>query len=653
MLQALRMVGIAEVVRKAGNKATSVLFHDPKAMTRFREENIALFAEWMALPAGEAGKVRAFLMTDEDGGRIIPADYEAERYPIYLLAKSSSSRSTDFPTPTWSHSGDAENMLARLHKTISRRSYDNDPVVKKLRETIKMLTPDTGKKPLDKKNTYLLINTTGIDASKNLLAHLRNPPLTAQEKKEKHKILYSFRVNGKYPIESPAVIRGFIEDREQTLKEYKKTLVTGNGVCTLCGLEGPVTGNAVPFNFYVLDKTTYFPDTSTEASWKVNPICFTCADLLEIGRGVIDAVLNVRLAGYNCKVIPSLITPSKTQQDIGQWLDRFRRIIDGSVIEGSGEKARKERLLSKKLGEAGVAGSYHFLIYQENQAQMEIIRQIDDILPSRISEVAKAIDEVNQTFHEHPVFGSDKEPLLNLSFGFLSWVFGHPASKKGYRPQVISIPDLLYRIFTKHTVPWSTVVREFSGKLAHHYRDQEIDNPRSFLLGEIRRMMEAISLFEKLEVLTMPAVNQIIKFNSGNHALDDFVNQKGSLLSDPQRQVCFLTGVLFGKAEAVQFACRGSAPIHKWLKSLNLSDRELRDLLGRLVNKLKEYKSMSKEMATVADVLSVLWNRTGPWQLGKDDIRFFFTMGWTTCDRFLPKKNSDENKTEDQHATAK
>lgn len=642
MLQALRVVGVAEVARKSGNKAASVLFYDSKAMARFRQENIALFAEWMALPAGEAGKVRVFLITDENGGRIVPADYEVDRYYVYLLAKSSSSRSTDFPTPTWSHSGDAENMLARLYKTISRESYNNDPVIDKLRKTIKLLTPNTSKKPPDKKDTYLPVKTNSVDAAKDLLAHLRNPPLTAQEKKDKYKILYSFRVNGKYPVESPAVVKSFIKDRERSLKEYKKISVTGNGVCTLCGLEGSITGNAVPFNFYVLDKATYFPYMAIESSWKVNPICFTCADLLEIGRGVIDSSLDVRLGGYNCKMIPSLITPSQSSQAMGPWLDRFRRILDEGVVKGGGEKARKEKLLSKKLGEAGVVGSYHFLIYQENQAQMEIIRQIDDVLPSRISEVAKAIDDVNQTFYEHPVFGNDNAPLLNLSFGFLSMVFGHPKNKHPkYRPQVLSISDLLFRIFTKHTVPWGTVVREFSEKLAHHYRDQEIDNPRFFLLAEMRHMMETTTLLNKLEVLKMPEVNQTVRFQSGNQVLDDFVNQDGNLLSDPQRQVCFLTGVLFGKAEEIQkwkreMKSNVKAPIHKWLKGMNIAERDLRNIFSLSFKKMGEYDAHYEDIKELYNVTDGIWNRTAPWQLRKDEIRFFFTMGWTTYDRFLP-----------------
>ena len=156
------------------------------------------------------------------------------------------------------------------------------------------------------------------------------------EKKDKWKILYSFRIQGKYPIDSLAVVRSFIEEREQSLKKHANTPVAGNGVCNLCGCKGIVTGNAIPFNFYVLDKTTYFPGTEKADAWKVNPICFTCADLLEIGKEVVDSTLEVRMGGYGCKVIPSLIAPAETQQEIGPWLDRFRRIIEEGVVEGSG-----------------------------------------------------------------------------------------------------------------------------------------------------------------------------------------------------------------------------------------------------------------------------------------------------------------------------
>jgi CRISPR-associated Csh1 family protein len=650
MLQALRTIGLAEVVRKAGDKATPALFQDAKAMARFREENMTLFAEWMALR--EAGKVRVFLITDEDGGRIVPADYRSDEYFIYLLGDTSGNRPS-FPSPSWPHSGNAENMLSLLHKTLDRLS--DDPIIQKLRVIVATLTPGLGNQPKQKKKTYKSINTEGVDINKNLLAHLRNPPpMTVQQKKERWKTIYSFMIDGKYPIDSPSVVRGFIEDRQRSLKEHSKTTVTGHGNCSLCELNGPVTGNAVPFNFYVLDKTTYFPETLKEASWKVNPICFTCADLLEIGNRLITREFDLRLGPYKCMVIPSLLEPGDTKENMEHWLGRFQKIVQEGIDKVDAGKAGMERRLSVKLGELGVLGTYSFLIYQQPQpAQFEVIRQIDDVLPSRISEVARAIDEVNQVFYKHPVFGNDRDSLLSLSFAFLTSVLGKNTAhmsqnertfrkrKNEYFPKEISVPDLLYRIFTKHAVPWNAIVREFSEKLAHHYRDQKITNPQSFLLREIGHMMQVIDLFRKLEVLNMPEAHQVIKLESGNQALDDFVNQDGSLLSDPQRQVCFLTGLLFGKAEEVQKWKREmkpnvKAPIHKWLKGLNIAERDLRNIFSLSFKKLGEYDAHYETVKEIYKVTDSLWNRTAPWQLRKDEIRFFFTMGWTAYDRFLP-----------------
>lgn len=126
----------------------------------------------------------------------------------------------------------------------------------------------------------------------------------------------------------------------------------------------------------------------------------------------------------------------------------------------------------------------------------------------------------------------------------------------------------------------------------------------------------------------------------------------------PQKRACFLVGVLYGKLEAIQ----SSPLIDKkgtslgWLRSLDLRwDYIIKDLFPRVHMKFKEYDNatpiLGKEVKEVFTFTSSEIECCGGSGLEREEIPFYFTLGWTSYKTFLPPKRKEEDVVEDKTNT--
>lgn len=125
--------------------------------------------------------------------------------------------------------------------------------------------------------------------------------------------------------------------------------------------------------------------------------------------------------------------------------------------------------------------------------------------------------------------------------------------------------------------------------------------------------------------------------------LSDFFRDYNQVYENPEKRVCFIVGVLFGKLEATQLARLNSNPCLAWLKSMNLSKGEIERIFWKVIEKSKQYHNhpypaYTERVKQVAQSFDSEYAASGEtWSMSIDEIRFFFTMGWTLYDRFLPR----------------
>jgi len=135
-----------------------------------------------------------------------------------------------------------------------------------------------------------------------------------------------------------------------------------------------------------------------------------------------------------------------------------------------------------------------------------------------------------------------------------------------------------------------------------------------------------------------------VKFLSENENLNKFFNEYKNFYDRPEKIICFLTGVLFGKTLQIQSATRnGATPFIKNIKSMNIDENDIKRLNYKIREKLEELKSkeygLGKEIEDTFKILNLEWPKCdNKWAISKSETRFFFTNGWALFDRFLPSK---------------
>ncbi len=218
--------------------------------------------------------------------------------------------------------------------------------------------------------------------------------------------VFSVEING----ENNAKIEGLLETallnkpRVIYQTERSRSFISPNIKCSLCGAEGELFPNVlsgVGINIANVDKQVFFPGITAENSSKAFPICAPCAEALYAAKfHVLNSTSELRqnISGHQSLIIPHVVRSEDKQNDltiIKKALRRFRKELQGF------ENAEKNiiRDLSQNEGISTVT----FIIGDVAGQNIENIRKIiPDVLPSRLSEIAKAIDDTNKTYRSLP-----------------------------------------------------------------------------------------------------------------------------------------------------------------------------------------------------------------------------------------------------------
>ena len=487
-------------------------------------------------------------------------------------------------------------------------------------------------------------------------------------KKNRNIKVFSVEINGKYNAKIKELLETALLNKPRVIyqTERSRSFSSPDIKCSLCGAEGELFPNVlsgVGINISNVDKQVFFPGVTAENSSKAFPICAPCAEALYAAKfHVLNSTSELRqnIAGHQSLIIPHIVRSEDKQDDlkiIKKALRRFRKELQGF------ENAEKNiiRDLSQNEGISTVT----FIIGDVTGQNIENIRKIiPDVLPSRLSEIAKAIDDTNKTYRslpgDHPWKFDQVPQPIDGNLRIIQDVLGMPRYAKPmkgkrapFKSSHVDSLDILNAIFLKKVYPLKDLIAEFSSKLSYDFLGAASVSDKAQIHSikiNVSKMIFLISFLECIGVVKMDQGKNFVRKYLENHErlnpLNEFLSKESNGLNTKEKEYAFLVGLLLGKLVSIQMAKQVSSNALKWLKGLQLSPQDLMDIFVKTRSKLDDYsvpKSVwSDEMKGVAEAIGALGADIDKWDISRKEIAFYLSVGQSLSGFYLPSKSKTE-----------
>jgi len=448
---------------------------------------------------------------------------------------------------------------------------------------------------------------------------------------KRERVLLTVRIGGKY--------MGDREDFRRALQalfrqEGRDSL--GVAQCAVCGEVKEVSGDISPFKFYTIDKPGYIVGGfDKRQAYKAFPLCYDCRDLIQRGRQHVEDNLTFAFAPHmRYMLIPDFIFgPEVLHQEVldiltterTQWAQRLHRL----KAEELRRITQDEEDILEVLSEERDVMTMHFLFIERQQGKEAIELYIQDVYPSRLRDLFRAKEIVETLLSRRCVDGSRYD--YTFTYATLHRFFYKSDSNKRNPDLLRHFYELVDRTFRgipvsdAYLIPF--LIRQIRNDVVQpDRRDQQKayrfiiqDALASFLFVQFTTQKEVVSISTK-----------------GLSTLEAFLDALPILDIDLKKGL-FLLGALTERLLRVQYSARNSAPFWKVLKSLKMTETDLRGLLPKVRNKLQEYDKFGRGEAALFERASYYLAQTStPWRLGTDELNFFFALGMGLFDHIAP-----------------
>lgn len=187
-----------------------------------------------------------------------------------------------------------------------------------------------------------------------------------------------------YPVDTPAFLAHFrsrlagVSGAEPTPAKNKKNEQQHSVPCGVChGLtSAPVNMDKV-FAFATFDKKSFLPgvEGGDASKAKVFPLCGDCYRLLSEGRNVIDGKFLDAKSVYNVRIytVPELLMGNVNR---GRLEEKTKDFLQTGL--------QNEPFLAERVLEQEDSLTYHFVFWEQNQAQERLLLMVEDVPPSRL-----------------------------------------------------------------------------------------------------------------------------------------------------------------------------------------------------------------------------------------------------------------------------
>jgi CRISPR-associated protein Csh1 len=395
-----------------------------------------------------------------------------------------------------------------------------------------------------------------------------------------------------------------------------------------------------------------------EKGWRNFPLCRECELGIRSGFKAVEEKLQFSFYGIKYLLIPNFTDwQSSAAQTVLQVVASLGRVADLS------EQREQEELFVHRLSRAETTALLNFIFYKKKQSRFEILCTLENILPSRLSEIAEAIDRAGR--HDLLArFGewsrATKIESIHVNFGLL---------KDLYQPHLKTRGDKAVNIFLRavqrvvYGQPFDA--REFFDAAMRYIRDelreQQSEGKEPWLTWATHKVLAAAFWLLRLGLLRLvppsdgtsaergDAMTDYPQLNaeSLNESFDEFFQAFNGLFTREEQRACYLMGVLCAQVLSEQRKrYQNRQPFFRHLKDLNLDEAEMRGLLPKLKSKLVEYEKDHFNWGLEKAIAERFRLAGSPWQLTNSEINFFFTLGLCEAPLFSARAANEANTSE-------
>lgn len=383
-------------------------------------------------------------------------------------------------------------------------------------------------------------------------------------------------------------------------------------ICSICGkVQEKVSARTLVYQFDTDDKPGFIAGGFDKTrNWRNIPVCSDCRAFLVQGRKFIDSRLSFRFYGLNYCLIPHLLVGSSdVLQDIISILSDSHKSV--SLRDRTKRRMTDdENEILEFLSDNKDNMALNFLFLQRQQSAERISLLIEDVFPSRIRAIFEAKDYVDSVFAE------------TYNFGKMRTFFSKSDPEKRNNDLNKYFLDIVDAVFRGTRIDFSFLTRFHMDIIRSAFVKDE------YCVFRVKDAMMNMAFLGKLEIMTFR--EDVIMDHS---MFQDVFDRFGKVLNSPEKRGVFLLGALTQMLLNKQWAERGAKPFVKKLKSLKMSERDVKALLPSLQNKLEEYDAFDKGKRVLAAEAGRYMLEAEPgWKIPVDEINFFFSCGMNLSD---------------------
>ncbi|MDQ1339504.1 MAG: CRISPR-associated protein Csh1 [Campylobacterota bacterium] len=306
------------------------------------------------------------------------------------------------------------------------------------------------------------------------------------------------------------------------------------------------------------------------------PLSFGSAKKVKIGFDAMDKLFSHNFYGLKMGIMPILLNDTNEYKEILEILEKASK---GDITEiREGESYINEYLEDAAYSEKGLPILNTILFYNKSNAAVDVLLQIDDVLPSYISYISEQMGRYNikafknkdekspneETIYMHTIF-EDRLEIMNLLLA----------------PVKID-KDMLIQKFSQ-LIYWGSMNKSYAypvewGKYFNgYYYGRSIEAICRYLglLNEIKKLKENFILQKEIDVEEISDTKEMI-----SKLLED-----SKFLDNEVLKSAYLLGMLSGALMNWQYGVSSNSSYEKWL---NNSGAITKDSLDRIWKKAEE-----------------------------------------------------------------
>ncbi len=571
---------------------------------------------------------------------------------LKYLYKKGSANGSDY-TPT--------SKITSLKKTYEKKFLKSiESFVKEHKETLKENIDDL--MLLESLNNE--IKNKKDDIYKDLYEYINNMGLLKEDKKEsdfnitdggvltivfideKQKDEYDTYIQ-KYLGDIDFFVNVFTSNEEDSYKsfyeKYNTTSISKNKLCYICkSIKPKIWGFVSTYPFYTCDKTGLISGGFNQKdAYKNYPVCSDCAIKLENGKGYVDENLAFRFCGFNYLLIPQLvINDNNILNKVLKRLEDYRNFSLGNKTDDDERIVRTEEKLLKYISQEENYINFNFIFFEKNNAAYNILLRLDDVPPSRLNNLIKAKETVDEQIRKYNIFEKititpkNKQSYqidFEFRFQFVRDFFLSSNIEGVYDKDFLNI---LNDIFIGNKISYQFLLNRFMAKIRSEFLNND-NFPSIYMLKAYKVIiyLEQIELLSRIKGDNMESIKPFNDFFTENKIFDD----------DTKKAV-FLEGVLADKLLYIQYQERNAKPFQTRLNGLKIDEKIAKRLLPEMINKLEEYGKNYQSLRDLEEAISLYMLNSDFKKYSIDEISFYFSLGLSLSKQFVKEEKEQKEQ---------